>query len=109
MYNSPYVVMVSVSVRKVIEIMRFEIQLTHVAIEFPVLRAHSGYISALIVHGIGPIPGANIAISKIHRRQKLKIIIHQFIKELGDFQLQIADNSADCAASTTHLRCTFLQ
>ena len=38
------------------DMMRFEIQLTMVAVEFPVLRAHIGYISEFMVQGIGPIP-----------------------------------------------------
>ena len=33
------------------------------ATELPVLLAHSGYISELIVHGMGPIPAKNITIS----------------------------------------------
>ena len=48
---------VSVRVRKVIETRRLAIQFVAADIEFPVDRAHSGYISALIVHGMGPIPG----------------------------------------------------
>ena len=36
--------------------MRLKTQLVVVAIDIPVLLAHNGYISELIVHGIGPIP-----------------------------------------------------
>jgi len=35
---------------------KFAIQLIQVVIDAPVLRAHRGYISELIVHGIGPMP-----------------------------------------------------
>ena len=54
--SSPYLVMVSISVRKVIETTRLDNQLTEADRELPVDLAHSGYISALIVHGMDPIP-----------------------------------------------------
>ena len=54
--DPPYVVSTLVSVRNVIEMTRLESQLTVVATDVPVLLAHRGYISELIVHGIGPIP-----------------------------------------------------
>ena len=50
--------MASVRDRKVIETRRLNAQQTEVDIEFPKLLAHMGYISELIVHGIGPMPGA---------------------------------------------------
>ena len=43
------------------EIIRLKVQFVAVANAFPVLRAHRGYISELMVQGIGPIPGANAA------------------------------------------------
>lgn len=43
-------------VRKVSETKRFEAQLMEVVIEVQVALAHPGYISLLIVHGMGPIP-----------------------------------------------------
>ena len=51
-------VIVSVSVKNVIEMSKLKAQLVEVAKELPKLRAHKGYISELMVHGIGPIPGA---------------------------------------------------
>jgi len=57
--NVPCLVMASVSDKNVREIIKLAIQLTQVAVPVPVLRAHSGYISELTVHGIGPIPAAN--------------------------------------------------
>ena len=51
-------VIVSVRVRNVIDTSKFNAQFVEVASEFPKLLAQSGYISELIVHGIGPIPGA---------------------------------------------------
>ena len=41
--------------------MQFEIQLTAVEVAIPISRDEFGYISALTVHGTGPIPGANVA------------------------------------------------
>lgn len=54
----PYVVMAAVSDKKVSETIKLAVQLMQVVVDVPVLRAHSGYISELIVHGIGPIPAA---------------------------------------------------
>ena len=48
--------MESVRVRKVMDTIRLNVQLVEVEREVPKLRAHNGYISELIVHGIGPIP-----------------------------------------------------
>ena len=48
--------MESVRVRNVMDTIRLNVQLVEVEREVPKLRAHSGYISELIVHGIGPIP-----------------------------------------------------
>jgi hypothetical protein len=45
-----------VSVRKDIEMRRLNNQFVDVAILLHELLAHIGYISELIVHGIGPIP-----------------------------------------------------
>jgi len=56
--NIPYLVMASVSDKNVSEMIKFAIQLIQVVVDEPVLRAHSGYISELIVHGIGPIPAS---------------------------------------------------
>ena len=54
--------MASVSDKNVSEMIKFAIQLMQVVVEDPVLRAHSGYISELIVHGIGPIPAVHYTI-----------------------------------------------
>jgi len=63
----PYVVMASVSERNEREMIKLAIQLMQVVVEVPVLRAHSGYISELIVHGIGPIPAVHqLVIVKNH-------------------------------------------
>ena len=50
-----------VNERKVMEIIRLKVQFVAVANAFPVLRAHNGYMSELMVQGIGPMPGANAA------------------------------------------------
>lgn len=52
----PSLVSTFVSVRKVIEMRRLNNQFVDVAILLHELLAHIGYISELIVHGIGPIP-----------------------------------------------------
>jgi len=57
-------VIVSVSVRNVMETRRLESQLVAVDNEFPVLRAQRGYISEFIVHGIGPIPESKTPMHK---------------------------------------------
>ena len=67
----PYLVSVSVSVRKVIETRRLEIQFVAADMEFPVDRAHSGYISALIVHGMGPMPS-----QKTKKRMNVRVCVH---------------------------------
>jgi len=56
MTKLPPLVMASVRLRKDIAMMRLKTQLINVVNELPVLRAHMGYISELIVHGIGPMP-----------------------------------------------------
>jgi len=62
--------MASVSDKKVREMTRLAIQLMQVVVDIPVLRAHSGYISELIVHGIGPMPVVqHLHISNLQNQQ----------------------------------------
>lgn len=46
------------------ETTKLKVHFTAEANPYPVLRAHKGYISEFIVHGIGPNPGAKAAIYK---------------------------------------------
>lgn len=55
-YTLPSLVSSFVNVRNVIEMRRLNNQFVDVATLLHELLAHIGYISELIVHGIGPIP-----------------------------------------------------
>lgn len=57
--------MTSVSDKKLREMTKLAIQLMQVLVAIPVLRAQSGYISELIVHGIGPMPAFQSIINKL--------------------------------------------
>jgi len=75
--NVPLLVIASVSDKNVREMIKLAIQLTQVVVDVPVLRAHSGYISELMVHGIGPIPAVHQLI--IYNAQQLHTMFNTIV------------------------------
>ena len=98
--NIPCLVMASVSDKNVNEVMKFAVQLMHVVTDVPVLRAHSGYISALIVQGIGAIPAVHYPGFLAHSKYQIQWLLRTYI---GGFEAPKLSMKSHILQSVYHM------